>query len=129
MGDQRNESVSVDSETISYRRKKKPRKHTPHGRNPLPDHLPRKEIVITPDSDVSALKKIGEEVTEELEYEPGKLYVNRYVRPKYALPQDSGVLIANLPTRPIDKGIAGPGLLAHVLISKYVDHLPLYRQR
>lgn len=129
LDNQRSEAVAVDTETISYRRKKKSKKYTPHGRNPLPDHLPRKELVIKPDRDVSALKKIGEEITEELEYEPGKLYVNRYVRPKYALPEDSGVIIADLPTRPIDKGIAGPGLLAHIVISKYVDHLPLYRQR
>ena len=95
----------------------------------MPDHLPRKDIVIQPDTDVSNLKKIGNEITEELEYEPGKLYVNRYIRPKYALPKDEGVIIANLPTRPIEKGIAGTGLLSHILVSKFVDHLPLYRQR
>ena len=75
------------------------------------------------------MKRIGEEVTEELDYEPGKLYVNRYVRPKYARADGDGVVIGTLPVRPIEKGIAGPGLLAHVVISKYVDHLPLYRQR
>jgi len=85
--------------------------------------------VIEPEGDVSNLKKIGDEITEELEYEPGKLYVNRYIRPKYALPKDEGVIIADLPSRPIEKGIAGPGLLSHILVSKYVDHLPLYRQR
>jgi transposase len=67
-------------------------------------------------------------VTEELEIEPPKLYVNRYIRPKYARPKDEGIVIARLPSRPIEKGIAGPGLIAYTLISKYVDHMPLYRQ-
>ena len=123
------EQKSPETEQISYTRTKKDKKQTPHGRKPLPAHLPRKDIVIEPDEDVSSLKKIGEQITEELEYEPAKFYVNRYIRPKYALEQDEGVIIANLPTRPIEKGIAGPGLLAHVLVSKFVDHLPLYRQR
>lgn len=117
------------TEEISYVRRKKNKNNKPHGRNPLPEHLPRKEIVIEPEEDVSGFKKIGDEITEELEYEPGKMYVNRYIRPKYARPRDEGVAIAILPSRPIEKGIAGPGLLSHVLISKYVDHLPLYRQR
>jgi len=128
LDDQPAQAPSVPSETIHYTRRKKARKQTPHGRNPLPADLPRKDIVIEPDSDVSHLKKIGEEITEELEYEPGKLYVNRYIRPKYALPKDQGVIIADLPTRPIEKGIAGAGLLSHIMVSKYVDHLPLYRQ-
>jgi transposase len=94
----------------------------------LPAHLPRKEIVIMPEIDVTGLKKIGQEVTEELEYKPGQFYVNRYIRPKYALPEDEGVVIGSLPSRIIEKGIAGPGLVTQVLIAKYVDHLPLYRQ-
>ena len=98
-------------------------------RNPLPDHLPREEVVIEPDENVAGMKRIGEEVTEELEYRTCKLFVRRIVRPKFARPNEEGVVIGNLPSRPIDKGIAGAGLLAHVLISKYVDHLPLYRQR
>lgn len=85
--------------------------------------------MIEPEEDVSGLTKIGEEITEELEYEPGKMYVNCYIRPQYVRPRDKGVAIAMLPSRPIEKGIAGPGLLSHVLISKFVDHLPLYRQR
>ena len=123
------EEVSVKTEQISYTRSKRKRNHTPHARQLLPAHLPRKEIVIEPEEDITGLKKIGEEVTEELEFKPGKFYVNRFIRPKYALPEDAGVIIGNLPTRPIEKGIAGPGLLAHILIGKFVDHLPLYRQR
>ena len=117
------------TEQISYTRRKPQKKQKKHPiRQPIPDHIPRHDIIIEPDEDVSGLKKIGEEVTEELEIEPPKLYVNRYIRPKYARPKDEGVVIASLPSRPIEKGIAGPGLIAHTLISKYVDHLPLYRQ-
>lgn len=117
------------TEQIVYTRKKHSHKHTPHGRNEIPAHLPRKDIFIEPEEDVTGLKRIGQEITEELEYEPGKLYVNRYIRPKYALPKDEGIIIGSLPSRPIEKCIAGPGLQAHIMISKYVDHIPLYRQR
>lgn len=71
---------------------------------------------------------MGEEVTEELDYEPGKLFVNKIIRPKYAKANDEGVIIAPVIERPLPKAIAGAGLLAQVVIDKYVDHLPLYRQ-
>ncbi len=74
------------------------------------------------------LNKIGEEVTEELEYEPGKLFVNKIIRPKYAKPGGEGVIIASMIERPLPKAIAGPGLLAQAVIDKYIDHLPLHRQ-
>jgi transposase len=118
----------VKTEQISYTRHKVVKNPTPHGRQPLPSHLPRKEIVIEPEEDTSGMKKIGEDITEELEYKPGSLYVNRYIRPKYARPNDEGIIIGMLPTRPIEKGIAGPGLLAHIMIGKFVDHQPIYRQ-
>jgi transposase len=117
------------TEEIHYTRRKKSKPQTPPVRQPLPAHLPREEVIIEPQEDVSGMKKIGEEVTEELEYKPGKLYVKRYIRPKYARAEGEGVVIGLLPSRPIEKGLPGPGLLAHVLISKFVDHLPLYRQR
>ena len=123
-------SSSVQKEQITYTRrkaKKKPKKHPI--RQALPAHLPRHDIIIQPDEDVSKMKKIGQEETEELDYEPPRFYVNRYIRPKYARPNDEGIVIGTLPSRPIEKGIAGPGVLAQLLISKYVDHLPLYRQR
>ncbi len=123
-------ALAVATIPISYTRRVKKAVTTKlPSRNPLPAHLRREEIVIAPIEDVSALKKIGEEITEELEYQPGELYVKRYVRPKYARPEGEGVVVATLPSRPIEKGIAGPALLAHILISKFVDHLPLYRQR
>jgi transposase len=99
-------------------------------RQVLPSHLPREVIVIEPEEDTALLRKIGEEVTETLDYRAAKLRVIRRVRPKYVDPQDEdrGVIIGLLPARPIEKGMAEPGLLAHVVIEKYVDHLPLYRQ-
>lgn len=122
------EPSSQEKEQIQYERKK-PGKNKP-ARQPLPEHLERRDTVIEPEGDTSGMKRIGEEVTEELEYEPGQLYVHRIIRPKYADPakEDNGILIADLPSRPIDKGIAGPGLLSRVLTDKYLDHLPLYRQ-
>ncbi len=98
------------------------------GRTKLPEHLERREIVIEPEQKAEGCKKIGEEITEELEYEPGKLFVNRYVRPKYVMADNKGIIIAPIMERPLPKAIAGPGLLAQIIIDKYVDHLPLYRQ-
>ena len=117
-------------ETVSYTRTKKqtsPEKiHT--GRMKLPASLPREQVIIEPTEDVSGCTKIGEEITEVLERIPGKLFVRQYVRPKYAKPDGEGVVIGELPSRPIDKGIAGPGLLAQIIIDKYTDHIPVHRQ-
>lgn len=104
------------------------------GRSPLPAHLRREATTLEPDNIPEGSRKIGEEITEELEYEPGELFVKKYIRPKYATPQPaqslkSEIIIAPMPQRPIEKGIAGPGLLAQIVIDKYADHLPLYRQQ
>jgi transposase len=126
------DNVPPRVQTVQYTRRQGSGKSSssPHPvRHPLPSHLPREEVVIEPEEDVSGMKRIGEEVTEELDYRPGKLYVRRIVRPRYARVDGNGVVIGKMPSRVIEKGIAGAGLLAHVLISKYVDHLPLYRQR
>jgi transposase len=101
---------------------------THQGRMRLPDHLERREILVDVEG-AAGCRRIGEEVTEELEYEPGRLYVNRYVRPKYIGADSQSILIAPLPERPLPKAIAGPGLLTQILIDKYVDHLPLHRQQ
>ena len=106
------------------------------GRRKLPKDLPRKRIVLEPEAGdlvcsccQEAKARIGADVTEELEYEPAVLSVNEYERPKYACRRcEDGVVQAELPARPIDKGMAGPGLLAHVVVSKYSDQLPLHRQ-
>jgi len=95
----------------------------------LPEHLERRIITLEPPADISGLTRIGEEVTEELDYEPGRLYVNRYVRPKYLSKDNEEILIAPVAERPLPKAIAGAGLLAQTIIDKYVDHLPLYRQQ
>lgn len=97
-------------------------------RSLLPADLPRQEIIIEPEEDISGCRKIGEEITETLELELPQLVILRYVRPKYVKSDGSTILIGELPSMPIQKGMAGPKLLAHVVISKYVDHLPVYRQ-
>lgn len=96
-------------------------------RTALPAHLERKEIILEP-LQTEGLRRLGDEVTEELEYAPGKLFVNRYVRPKYVTADNTGILIAPMADRPLPKAIAGPGLLAQIVIDKYIDHLPLHRQ-
>jgi len=118
------EVVETPQETITYTRDKK--KH--QGRNALPEHLPVREVIIEPEEDVTGLKKIGEEVSETLEYTPASLIKRRTIRPKYAKAEGQGVLIADLPSRPINKAIVEACLLAHILVSKYIDHLPFYRQ-
>jgi transposase len=116
-------------QTIEYTRTKNTSTEKVNtGRMRLPADLPREEVILEPDQDVSGLTVIGKEITEELERIPGKLFVRQYIRPKYALPNGEGVVIADLPARPIDKGIPGPGLLAQIVIDKYTDHLPIHRQ-
>jgi transposase len=116
-------------QTIEYTRKKKETtEKISTGRMKLPANLPREQVIIEPTQDVSGWIKIGEEITEELERIPGKLFVKQYVRPKYARPNGGGVVIGELPSRPIEKGIAGPGLLAQIIIDKYTDHIPVHRQ-
>jgi transposase len=96
----------------------------------LPEHhLERRMITLEPLADITGLTRMGEEVTEELDYEPGRLFVNRYVRPKYVSKNQEGILIAPAKERPLPKAIAGAGLLTQTIIDKYVDHLPLYRQQ
>ena len=112
-------------ENIEYVRKRP----NHHGRAKLPAHLPVEEVEIYPEGDLSGMVCIGEEVTEELECEPARFFIKRYIRYKYAAKDAQGVKIGSLPERVIDKGIAGSGLLASILVDKYVDHLPLYRQK
>src|SRR6201996_3740015 len=74
------------------------------------------------------LRDLGEDVSEVLEYVPARFKVIRHVRPKLSCTKCDVIVQAGAPSRPIARGSAGPGLLAHVLVSKYADHLPLYRQ-
>ncbi len=103
------------------------------GRRPLPDHLPREVEVHEPQHEGcpacgGTLSKLGEDVSEVLEYVPARFKVIRHVRPKLSCTKCDAIVQAEAPSRPIERGLAGPGLLAHVLVSKYADHLPLYRQ-
>lgn len=119
----------LEQEEIRYTRRKG------HGRKPLPDNLPVEEVEYPlEESDCPCcgepMQTIGNETTDEVDYNPGSLFIRRHIRPKYACRNcEEGVHIAPMPPRPIDKGIAGPGLLAHVLTSKFADHVPLNRLR
>ena len=100
-------------------------------RKPLPPTLPRNKKVLSPCETCKCggdLRAIGEDVTEELEYIPGRFVVNQLVRPRMACKCCDRIVQAALPSRPIERGRPGAGLLAHVLVNKYADHLPLYRQ-
>lgn len=92
------------------------------------EHLERRDEIIEPEEIPADSKRIGEEVTELLEYKPGELYIRRLIRPKYALPNGDGVVIGQLPSLPLARTNAGPSILAQLLVGKYQDHLPLHRQ-
>jgi transposase len=102
-------------------------------RKPLPEHLPRQTVTHKPKQTCCPecsgdLRQLGEDVSEQLDYVPESFRVIRHVRPKFACSNCETVVEAPAPSRPIARGLAGPGLLAHVLVSKYADHCPLYRQ-
>lgn len=103
-------------------------------RKPLADHLPRQTVVYPApgghlcDDCGGAFRSFGEDVSETLEYVPGRFVAVRHVRPKYSCASCDAIVQAEAPNRVIPKGIAGPQLLAHVMVSKFADHLPLYRQ-
>ena len=107
-----------------------------HGRQKPPAELPRLPIEHpVADSDKVCAQcgkdktRIGQDVSEQLEYAPASMFVIEHIRPKYACPCcQEGIATASKPAQPIEKGLPGPGLLAHVAVSKYCDHLPLYRQ-
>jgi transposase len=123
------EPVSAETSTPSASKK------NGHGRKPLPASLPRKPVMhevplaqrLCPDCG-SERTCIGQEVREQLEYVPASMIVLEHIRPKYACRTcEANVVIAETLPEPIDKGLPGPGLMAHVAVSKYADHLPLYR--
>jgi len=128
--------AKVDEQKPSKAKAVKKRKNAHHkGRKPLPADLPRKVIEIEPSKEEKTCLKcdadkevIGTEVTEVLEYVPASFFVKQYVRYKYCCKMcESDISIGPLPPRAIDKGIAGKGLLAHIITSKYCDHNPLNR--
>jgi transposase len=111
-----------------------PTSSSPSARRALPAHLPRETVRHDPAQCTCTdcggrLRQLGEDVSEMLEYVPARFKVIRHVRPKLACVRCARIVQADAPPRPIERGLPGPGLLAHVLVSKYADHLPLYRQQ
>ena len=103
-------------------------------RRSFPAHLPRETIVHAPASCTcpdcgAAMRKLGEDIAEMLDFVPGYFKVLRHVRPKLSCGHCARVIQLPAPSRPIERGIPTPGLLAQVLAAKYADHCPLYRQQ
>ncbi len=124
------EEPKKEQKVDGYTREKKPKKQPL--RSELPAHLPRREETIEPKNIPAGAKRIGETVTEVLEYHPSSLYVRRIVRPKYIIDstdEKTNIIIGALPPFPIPKGNAGSSLLAFLIVCKFVDHLPFYRIR
>ena len=101
-------------------------------RKKLPDHLPRVEVTLNPDPECPScgseeFRKISDDISERLQYVPSSFKVMRYVRPRCACKNCDEIIQAYAPSKTIDKGIAEAGLLAHILVQKYCNHLPLYR--
>jgi len=128
----------AEKQEVTYKRKKKRENH--HGRLSLPSHLPVEEIIIEPSIDTTGMVCIGREITEQLELIPSRLFIKRTIRPKYVLSKEkqdklidqgnntSPIIIADLPSMPIERCMAATGLLAQIFIDKFIDHLPYYRQ-
>jgi transposase len=125
------EAIGLELEALKEIEQRASPKQTPR-RAPLPADLPRREIRHEPDSTVCgcgcALKRIGEDVSEKLDYAPGVFSVERHIRGKWVCSDCETLIQAPVPAHVIDKGLPTTGLLAQVLVAKYLDHLPLYRQ-
>jgi len=117
----------VEKEEITYQRDKQKKRNHP-GRHKFPSHLEVDEIIIEPDFDTTDMVKIGAEVTDRLKYTKASLKIFREVREKYKAKESEKIHIAPLPSRAIPRCIATNSLLAHIMVSKMVDHLPFYRQ-
>ena len=127
MGEQA--TATPEIETITYTRPKNKKKAAlPNVRLAIPAHLPRVIEIIEPENLPIGSKKIGEEMTEVMEITPARIYVRCIIRPKYALPNEEGISIAYLPSLPLPKSNAGASLISWLIVNKYVNHLPFYRQ-
>jgi len=128
------EDEATHAELEAFTERHEPERLKPRpARKPLPEHLPRELRTHLLDSDCcpdcgGALRQFGEDTSEQLEIVPETFFVIRHVRPKYTCTGCDRVVEAFAPSRPIDPGLAAPTLLARVIVSKYGDHLPLYRQ-
>lgn len=132
-----NNGKASKKQTITYERNPPKKKTRPTKRIPLPANLPRVKVVIEPEGKTDDMIKIGEEVTEILDIIPPVFRVIQVVRPKYTFPKNenkieeeakNSIVIAPMPLRVIDKGIPSVRLLVYILINKFLDHLPYYRQ-
>src|ERR1700731_1056920 len=126
------QAASAIEEAQAVAPAERPRSAKPF-RRPLPEHLPREVHTHLPGHEAcpdcgGRLRELGEDVAEMLEYVRACFKVIRHVRPKLSCDACDRIVQTPAPLRPIDRGLAGPGLLAHVLVSKYADHQPLYRQ-
>jgi transposase len=132
-GSERDDESAADTEPSDDAAR---RKRRGHGRKPLPQFLPRQTVEHTlPGAELGCpccgqdREKISQVVSEQLEHTPASMFVIEHVQITYACRQcQEQVVTAHKPPQPIEKGVAGPGLLAHVITAKYVQHLPLYRQ-
>ncbi len=117
--------VNVTQEKI---KKQSLRLVKPAGRKALSQTLPREYVEILPENYHDGMTRIDAEETQELDYRPGSFFVRVITRPRFADPKTKSVAIAPMPQRPVHKGIAGAGLLAYILVARFCDHLPYYRQ-
>ena len=128
------EAARIASQSANTDQTKRPERERRQAvRKPLPDHLPREEIIhaagdVCPECGGTHFSKLGEDVTEVLEKIPARLKVIRHIRPKLSCRACETIIQAPSPDLPIEKGRPGPGLVANVVVSKYLDGLPLYRQ-
>ncbi len=127
-GDNYVEEPESKTINVEYTKKIKQKKIKRPVRVGLPAYLERKEEVVEPEGITENHKQIGQEITEILEMISAKMYVRRIIRPKYIDPKTEEITIAQLPSLPIPKGNAGASVLSHIMVSKFIDHLPLYRQ-
>jgi len=133
VAESRSRAEQAENKGLAIAERIKPGNRAPGGRKPLPAHLPRERITCEPAPACTCcggtvLRKLGEDVTELLEYVPSSFKVIQLVRPKLSCRACETIMQAPLPSLPIERGRPGPALLAHVAVSKYADGLPLYRQ-
>jgi transposase len=125
-----NTTLEITTEPVCTEKDKKQYLRTvkPSGRKELSQSLPREYVEILPENYHDGMVRIDAELTQELDYRPGSFFVRVISRPRFADPKTKGVAIAPMPQRPVHKGIAGAGLLAYILVSRFCDHLPYDRQ-
>jgi transposase len=124
---------SAPSEPTTDKLPRPPRKRRTSSRLPLPSHLPRRDVHLHPDPVCpsrgcgGAMRKVGADITEILDYTPASFHVVRYIRPSVSCRKCETMVQLPIPVLPIPRARVGAGLLAHILVSKYCDHLPFYR--